>query len=738
VSIDPNNLAATAHATFDDEFNNLSLWNGASGTWATSFWYQDPNGNGASLTGNGEQEWYINSQYGPTSGVHPWTANNGVATITATPTPSWLSGQVNNYSYVSGELNTFHSFSQTYGYFEMRAQLPKGQGFWPAFWLMPENGNWPPELDVMEVLGQNTSMLMTTVHSNAGGNYSKSGVATQVADTSAGYHTYGVDWEPDYITWYFDGQQVFRTTTPSDLNSPMYIIANLAVGGYWPGPADGVSSAGLNIDYIRAYAAGAGSTPTPTPTPSPTPTPTPTPAPTPTPTPSGTSVQVSDANYWAGSGVTSITLTGWAQNVHANDAGDAIVSNNAANHLYGGAGNDSFVLGRGGDIATGGGGTDTYTFKEVPWTPGHITDFTGSDVLELSAMFNKYGYWGSNPIGDGRLKLIADGQGGTQVWAVLDGLSGASGTWLVTTLDHILPANVAWQNGHLVDPPAGGGASTGGGSSASGQTFTSDNAGDHWTGTAGADIFNVGRGGDVIAGGGGADVYKFAEVPWAGGHITDFGADDSLDFSAMLAHYGYSGSNAFNDGRITFADDGQGGAQVWLHMNGLPAGWGDWLVTTVDHVAPSSLHMSGGVISEGASAGAGAGQVFTSDNAGDHWTGTSGADTFNLGRGGDVVAGGAGNDTFKFAEIPWAKGHITDFTPGQDALDLSAMYARYGYAGANPVGEGRLVLSSDSQGGTNVWFVADGLTNTTGTWLVTDLDHVSPSSLHVNGGWITG
>jgi hypothetical protein len=93
---------------------------------------------------------------------------------------------------------------------------------------------------------------------------------------------------------------------------------------------------------------------------------------------------------------------------------------------------------------------------------------------------------------------------------------------------------------------------------------------------------------------------------------------------------------------------------------------------------------------------------------------------------------------FRFAELPWAGGHITDFAPGQDSLDLTAMYAHYGYAGTNPLGDGRLYLSADGQGGTNVLFKADGLAGATGTWLVTDLDHVSPASLHVNAGWITG
>jgi hypothetical protein len=72
---------------------------------------------------------------------------------------------------------------------------------------------------------------------------------------SKGFHTYGVDWQADYLTYYFDGNQVWKTPTPSDLNEPMYIIANLAVGGNWPGMVNGTTPfpAQMKIDYIHAY-----------------------------------------------------------------------------------------------------------------------------------------------------------------------------------------------------------------------------------------------------------------------------------------------------------------------------------------------------------------------------------------------------------------------------------------------------------------------------------------------------
>jgi beta-glucanase (GH16 family) len=244
----------TAQLTFNDEFNSLSLWNGASGTWDTTFWYDDHN-KGSTLSGNGEQQMYINANYAPTASVKPWTASNGVLTLHAAPASTAISQALGGYKYTSGQINTYHSFSQEYGYFEMKAQLPAGQGLWPAFWLMPTDGSWPPELDVMEVLGNDPTKLYTTVHTDQTGSHTMSTQGKVVGDMSSGYHTYGVDWEADKITFYFDGKEVYQVATPADMHKPMYMMANLAVGGNWPGDADASTPfpANMNIDYIRAW-----------------------------------------------------------------------------------------------------------------------------------------------------------------------------------------------------------------------------------------------------------------------------------------------------------------------------------------------------------------------------------------------------------------------------------------------------------------------------------------------------
>src|SRR5205085_3016539 len=208
VAIDPLNLAGTAKLTFKAAFVSLSLWNGTSGTWATDYWYNPIRGNGGTLPSTGEQEWYINANCLGTQSVKPWTIVHNRLRLTLDIAPENIRPLIDGYRFTSGEMNTFHTFSQTYGYFEMRAKVPGVYGLWTAFWLKRETGAWPPELDIMEVLGRDTKTLHVGVHAIFD-HQNVHSEAVPVPDTSLAFHTYGVDWEPNTITWYFDGQPVF-------------------------------------------------------------------------------------------------------------------------------------------------------------------------------------------------------------------------------------------------------------------------------------------------------------------------------------------------------------------------------------------------------------------------------------------------------------------------------------------------------------------------------------------------
>jgi beta-glucanase (GH16 family) len=104
---------------------------------------------------------------------------------------------------IGSQILTQSQFSQTYGYFEVRVQMPAGSGEGGAIWLMPESGAWPPEVDIAEVSGSSPTTLSTTLLLDPDAPIS---TYKTEPDMSHGFHTYAVDLEPDKTTWYFDNQ----------------------------------------------------------------------------------------------------------------------------------------------------------------------------------------------------------------------------------------------------------------------------------------------------------------------------------------------------------------------------------------------------------------------------------------------------------------------------------------------------------------------------------------------------
>ncbi|MET8782223.1 MULTISPECIES: family 16 glycosylhydrolase [unclassified Streptomyces] len=155
--------------------------------------------------------------------------------------------------YTSARLNTSGKFTAQYGHVEARMKIPRGQGMWPAFWMLGNDigqVGWPNsgEIDVMENVGFEPSTVHGTIHgpgySGSGGIGAGYSLPNGQAFADA-FHTFAVDWAPDSITWSVDGN-VYQRRTPADLggkawafNKPFFLILNLAVGGYWPGDPDG-------------------------------------------------------------------------------------------------------------------------------------------------------------------------------------------------------------------------------------------------------------------------------------------------------------------------------------------------------------------------------------------------------------------------------------------------------------------------------------------------------------------
>jgi beta-glucanase (GH16 family) len=247
--------------TFADDFDALSLdlEDGQSkGVWRTNFGYGGVDSR--TLTNNRELQVYSDRLFSGTGTtslkIDPFRLADGKLEIVAEPLKEDLRQFAWGRSYTSGLLTTKASFSQIYGLFEIRAKLPKGKGLWPAFWLLPENRAWPPEIDVLEVLGDNTKKLYVSWHSNAGGKHTSDSKTIEVPDMSEDFHTYSVVWEKDTLMWFFDDVQIASKATPEDFHLPMYMLINLAVGGGWPGSPDKTTQfpAKYTIDWVRAYA----------------------------------------------------------------------------------------------------------------------------------------------------------------------------------------------------------------------------------------------------------------------------------------------------------------------------------------------------------------------------------------------------------------------------------------------------------------------------------------------------
>lgn len=231
----PIGLGSNWQLVMNDDFTAASL---NSSLWNSGFWF--------TYTLNNELQAYRSENLRQSGGILSLLAEQRSTQTT------W--GDPMNYA--SAAITTRNTFSFTFGVVEARLKVPKGKGFYPQFWLLPWNKRAPPEIDVLQVNGADTS----TAHFNYawiddGGIARGQAMVAARGDLSADYHIYTLDWRTDSISYYIDGVLVGRYAGDFVLRDPAYLILNLAVGGDTAGApnAGTVFPQSMDVDYIRVF-----------------------------------------------------------------------------------------------------------------------------------------------------------------------------------------------------------------------------------------------------------------------------------------------------------------------------------------------------------------------------------------------------------------------------------------------------------------------------------------------------
>jgi len=237
------------HLVWSDEFNQPD-----GSAPDSSKWGYDVGGNG---WGNNELEYY-------TARTNNARIEDGKLVIEA------RQESFGGKNLTSARLLTKGKWSFTYGRIEARIKIPRGQGIWPAFWMLGTNiasVHWPNcgEIDIMENIGKEPGTVHGTVHGPGySGGAGIGGPVTlphnvAVADD---FHVFAVKCETNRVTWFMDGRSYF-TVTPTNLpgktrwvfDQPKFLLLNLAVGGGWPGYPDQTTTypQRMVVDYVRVY-----------------------------------------------------------------------------------------------------------------------------------------------------------------------------------------------------------------------------------------------------------------------------------------------------------------------------------------------------------------------------------------------------------------------------------------------------------------------------------------------------
>jgi len=207
--------------------------------------------------------WYNNElQYYAVARLANSHAVAGVLYITATREALTTASDYGGQQYTSARLITRGKASWTYGYFEIRARLPCGQGTWPAIWMLGTADNWPAsgEIDIMEQPGQQPTLIEGTIHNSATAGTSGDGATTTLSDACSAFHNYEMTWTADKIVIAVDGKAYHTYGNPGTgtaawpFNASQYLLLNLAIGGDMGGKVDdSIFPRSMQVEYVRVY-----------------------------------------------------------------------------------------------------------------------------------------------------------------------------------------------------------------------------------------------------------------------------------------------------------------------------------------------------------------------------------------------------------------------------------------------------------------------------------------------------
>lgn len=238
---------------WEDEFNGTEL-----DTSRWSYMIGDGSQYGIPGWGNNELQYYREQNV---------TVSEGMLHITAKQESFGGKG------YTSGRIRSIHKGDWTYGRFEFRAKLPRGQGFWPAIWMLPTDevyGGWAAsgEIDIMENVGYEPSTVHGTLHFGSSwpnNQYKGAPYETTGWPFWREFYDFALEWEEGEIRWYVNNT-LFQTLGegdweskgyefPAPFNQRFHLLLNVAVGGNWPGNPDGTTEfpQEMTVDYVKVY-----------------------------------------------------------------------------------------------------------------------------------------------------------------------------------------------------------------------------------------------------------------------------------------------------------------------------------------------------------------------------------------------------------------------------------------------------------------------------------------------------